>query len=153
MGLLVVGIALNSEEWDPAAWISADGINWEKHYLESGIDKYAYASAHNETFLVVGGGSWEEKNSLLDYYPRSWYSTDNGSNWHLGTVDNTNTRGYVEQIIVGENAFYASTITLFNTKLSLLWRSFDGNHWEIVEDPEVADRSSFEKPKVSETGM
>lgn len=140
-GLLVVGQDLETEDFCPAVWIY-DGINWVKHILEFGADKYAYVGAHDNTTLIVGGAIFEDRGGLENFYPRFWYSHNNGSNWNDGWF-NISYPGIIEQVVVGNDTIFASAYTLTGGRHCSLWRSTTGQLWHKCIRTEVATGEDY----------
>lgn len=160
-GLLAVGKSMNptNQYWWPAVWTSADGVTWERHFLEmTASTTEAYAGAHHDTLLVVGG-SYSALTSST-HQPRFWYSEDNGANWASGTGPFTTVNGKVQHIVSSYNdVFYASSSTgsfASSSATDKLWKSNDGKTWAVVEDPEVAnpdERFSFHDDAISQSNV
>jgi hypothetical protein len=88
-GFVAVGAGLEAGSWQPLAWISADGADWERIVLPMGGDGdyFIHDVAFRDGLLVAVGGIDPTANGWgrpdLPFEPMIWRSHDLGSSWEL----------------------------------------------------------------------
>lgn len=123
-------------------WRSPDGVNWEEMTSEAPWEARAGLSAASfKGKLWVLAGSQNDDTSIggLDriFFNDVWYSND-GSEWHAATLDApwearaggvALVKGGWLYLLGGEKGFI-DPADYFND----VWRTKDGEHWELVTD-------------------
>ncbi len=123
-------------------WRSPDGVNWEEMTSEAPWEARAGLSATSfKGKLWVLAGSQNDDTSIggLDriFFNDVWYSND-GSEWHAATLDApwearaggvALVKGGWLYLLGGEKGF-TDPADYFND----VWRTKDGEHWELVTD-------------------
>jgi hypothetical protein len=131
------------EHYQPDAWKSSDGVNWDSLNMNVpwGNRIYHYAAILNDTFYIMGGQTMTADITEERFFNDVWKSGD-GANWTLVTDSAPwKPRGIISGSVVFDQKIFLIGGGTYNTphtptRISYndVWSTADGLNWNMLDE-------------------